>query len=194
MIKIVFFLSLFVCNADANNRANQMNPNNSAYWQSRGYESRPQNWDRQTNHATNNRANQLNPNNTAYWKSRGYKRRPSDWNRRANNSYDNNRANQLNPNNSSYIAVRKPFNTARAHATNLKRSRVRNQKLYQNSLKASHATQPQELASRAHLKQVAKKTASERSNDERDELPLSPLGYLICGTILFAANYRDYFG
>ena len=27
------------------NRANQMNPNNDAYWQSRGYDDRPEDWE-----------------------------------------------------------------------------------------------------------------------------------------------------
>lgn len=30
---------------DDNNRANQMNPNNDAYWESRGYEERPDEWE-----------------------------------------------------------------------------------------------------------------------------------------------------
>ena len=30
---------------DRNNRANQMNPNNDAYWQSRGYNERPDDWE-----------------------------------------------------------------------------------------------------------------------------------------------------
>ena len=57
------------------NRADQMNPNNDAYWQSRGYDERPDDWE---SHAEDdddgnddNRANQLNPNNDAYWSSRG---------------------------------------------------------------------------------------------------------------------------
>ncbi len=29
---------------DRTNRANQMNPNNDAYWQSRGYNERPDDW------------------------------------------------------------------------------------------------------------------------------------------------------
>ena len=32
---------------DRNNRANQMNPNNDAYWQSRGYDERPDDWEDQ---------------------------------------------------------------------------------------------------------------------------------------------------
>ena len=33
------------------NRANQMNPNNDAYWESRGYDGRPDDWkDRATEH------------------------------------------------------------------------------------------------------------------------------------------------
>ena len=30
---------------DRNNHANQMNPNNDAYWQSRGYNERPDDWE-----------------------------------------------------------------------------------------------------------------------------------------------------
>lgn len=32
---------------DRNNHANQMNPNNDAYWQSRGYNERPDDWEDQ---------------------------------------------------------------------------------------------------------------------------------------------------
>ena len=32
---------------DHNNRANQMNPNNDAYWQSRGYNEQPDDWEDQ---------------------------------------------------------------------------------------------------------------------------------------------------
>ncbi len=58
------------------NRANQMNPNNDAYWQSRGYDERPENWEDSDDDDGNddNRANQLNPNNDAYWSSRGVER------------------------------------------------------------------------------------------------------------------------
>ena len=31
---------------DTDNRANQLNPNNDAYWQSRGEDERPEDWDR----------------------------------------------------------------------------------------------------------------------------------------------------
>lgn len=31
--------------ADLDNRANQMNPNNDAYWQSRGVDERPDDWE-----------------------------------------------------------------------------------------------------------------------------------------------------
>ncbi len=30
---------------DQDNRANQMNPNNDAYWESRGYDGRPDDWE-----------------------------------------------------------------------------------------------------------------------------------------------------
>ena len=57
------------------NRADQMNPNNDAYWQSRGYDDRPDDWEYQIEDDDggddDNRANQLNPNNDAYWSSRG---------------------------------------------------------------------------------------------------------------------------
>ena len=32
---------------DRDNNANQMNPNNDAYWQSRGYNERPDDWEDQ---------------------------------------------------------------------------------------------------------------------------------------------------
>ncbi len=59
------------------NRADQMNPNNDAYWQSRGYDERPDDWEAlaagndDEGGDDDNRANQLNPNNEAYWSSRG---------------------------------------------------------------------------------------------------------------------------
>ena len=31
--------------ADLDNHANQMNPNNDAYWESRGYDERPEDWE-----------------------------------------------------------------------------------------------------------------------------------------------------
>lgn len=31
--------------ADDDNHANQLNENNDAYWQSRGYDERPEDWD-----------------------------------------------------------------------------------------------------------------------------------------------------
>ena len=58
------------------NRADQMNPNNDAYWESRGYDERPDDWeglvdDDDDDGDDDNRANQLNPNNDAYRSSRG---------------------------------------------------------------------------------------------------------------------------
>ena len=58
------------------NRADQMNPNNDAYWESRGYDGRPDNWEDEDDDDDggegndDNRANQLNPNNDAYTSSR----------------------------------------------------------------------------------------------------------------------------
>ena len=31
--------------ADRNNHTNQMNPNNDAYWQARGHDARPEDWE-----------------------------------------------------------------------------------------------------------------------------------------------------
>lgn len=31
--------------ADRDNHANQMNPNNDAYWQARGHDARPEDWE-----------------------------------------------------------------------------------------------------------------------------------------------------
>ena len=60
------------------NHANQMNPNNDAYWQSRGHDERPDDWEDQVDaddgEDDDNRANQMNPNNDAYWSSRGLTR------------------------------------------------------------------------------------------------------------------------
>ena len=57
------------------NHANQMNPNNDAYWESRGYGERPDDWEDEADDGDggndDNRANQLNPNNDAYTSSRG---------------------------------------------------------------------------------------------------------------------------
>ncbi len=33
--------------SDLDNHANQMNPNNDAYWESRGYDERPDDWEEQ---------------------------------------------------------------------------------------------------------------------------------------------------
>ena len=56
------------------NRADQMNPNNDAYWESRGLDGRPDDWEdynEDENTHDDNRANQLNPNNPEYERSRG---------------------------------------------------------------------------------------------------------------------------
>lgn len=57
---------------EANNHSNQLNPNNDAYWQSRGYSETPDDWEaRSTSTYDDNHANQLNPNNQEYLQSRG---------------------------------------------------------------------------------------------------------------------------
>ena len=33
---------------DRDNRSNQMNPNNDAYWESRGYDERPEDWEEES--------------------------------------------------------------------------------------------------------------------------------------------------
>jgi hypothetical protein len=55
--------------SDQDNRANQLNPNNEAYQQSREKEQSD----------LDNHASQGNPSNDAYWQSRGDDERPSDW-------------------------------------------------------------------------------------------------------------------
>ena len=66
---------------DLDNHANQCNPNNDAYWDSRGYEDgRPDDWedtdygdddvDVPSQADLDNHANQCNPNNDAYHQSR----------------------------------------------------------------------------------------------------------------------------
>ncbi len=100
-----------------NNYSNQLNPENDAYWQSRGYSKRPENCEEilkndfnQTKDNWDNYSNQLNPNNDAYWQSRGYNDRPDDWQNETNNGSSNanmnNHANQMNPNNSAYSSSR----------------------------------------------------------------------------------------
>ncbi|KAL3672648.1 hypothetical protein V7S43_001943 [Phytophthora oleae] len=51
------------------NRANQLNPNNPAYYSSRGLSESDM---RRKKAAISNRSNQLNPNNKAYHKSRAH--------------------------------------------------------------------------------------------------------------------------
>ena len=66
--------------ADLDNHANQMNPSNDAYWESREHDDRPEDWEEQaaaedehepTQAELDNHANQLNPNSDAYSSSRG---------------------------------------------------------------------------------------------------------------------------
>ena len=61
-------------NNAADNRADQMNPNNDAYHQSRGFGERPDDWadgvSDDNDYDNDNRSNQMNPNNAAYHQSR----------------------------------------------------------------------------------------------------------------------------
>ena len=40
--------------SDLDNHANQMNPNNDAYWESRGYDERPDDWEERVEDAEDN--------------------------------------------------------------------------------------------------------------------------------------------
>jgi len=101
---------------DKNTYSNKENPNNDAYWKSRGYISRPENWREiieeeisETQNDLDNRSDQLNPNNDSYWKSRGYSERPDNWEQETSNSSNaelDNHANQMNPNNEAYCYSR----------------------------------------------------------------------------------------
>ena len=64
--------------SDLDNHANQVNPNNDAYWESRGYDERPDDWEDGDSDqvALDDHADQMNPNSDAYWQSRGYAERP----------------------------------------------------------------------------------------------------------------------
>ena len=62
-------------NPDLDNHANQMNPNNDAYYESRGHDGRPDDDDEDEDDGPSqadldNHANQMNPNNDAYHSSR----------------------------------------------------------------------------------------------------------------------------
>ena len=64
--------------SDLDNHADQLNPNNDAYWDSRGCDGRPDDWEELVNEdehgisqaALDNHADQLNPNSDTYSKSR----------------------------------------------------------------------------------------------------------------------------
>ena len=64
--------------SDFDNHADQLNPNNDAYWDSRGYDGRPDDWEElvsEDEHEISqadldNHADQLNPNSDTYSKSR----------------------------------------------------------------------------------------------------------------------------
>ena len=81
------------------NRANQMNPNNPAYYQSRGMMSGAP---RQNAKQSQNTSNQMNPNNPAYYQSRGIATVGSCQNKNPSQ----NRSNQMNPNNPAYHQCR----------------------------------------------------------------------------------------
>ena len=55
--------------AEQDNHSNQLNPNNSAYWSSRGESGSSSSYS-YSKADMSNHSNQLNPNNSAYWSSR----------------------------------------------------------------------------------------------------------------------------
>lgn len=76
----------------ADNRSDQMNPNNDAYWESRGYDGRPDDWDSEGySDYDNNQVNQLNPNNDAI--ARGNNERSGDSDSSEYSDYKDNRKN-----------------------------------------------------------------------------------------------------
>lgn len=46
--------------SDRDNHANQMNPNNEAYWESRGYDERPDDWEERIEEDTQQNENVVN--------------------------------------------------------------------------------------------------------------------------------------
>jgi len=101
----IYVLVGLCSSAQADNRSDQMNPNNDAYWESRGYDERPDDWEYRSDDSyhDDNRSNQMNPNNDAYWQSRGYDGRHDDWEHESDDSYyDDNRSNQMNPKNDAH--------------------------------------------------------------------------------------------
>ena len=64
--------------SDLDNHADQLNPNNDTYWDSRGYDGCPDDWEELVNEDEHwisqadldNHADQLNPNSDTYSKSR----------------------------------------------------------------------------------------------------------------------------
>ena len=46
---------------DRDNRANQLNPNNDAYWQSRGDEERPPDWENEQSESPKHRGGEAQP-------------------------------------------------------------------------------------------------------------------------------------
>jgi len=71
---------------DLDNHANQLNSEHDAYWQSRGYDERPDDGEdhcgddeiEYSQEDLDNHGNQLNSEHDAYWQSRGYDGRPDD--------------------------------------------------------------------------------------------------------------------
>ena len=89
-----------------NNYSNQLNPNNDAYWKSRGYDTKQNNDNNNSEYSQaelDNRSNQLNPNNDSYNQSRS---NDNSSNSSSNQSANDNHSNQMNPNNSAYSSSR----------------------------------------------------------------------------------------
>ena len=71
------------------NKSDIYNPNNDAYWQARGFEQRPDNWEELSADISSASIQDINnPNNDAYWQARGWDRRPEEWRELVRGPYD----------------------------------------------------------------------------------------------------------
>lgn len=88
--------------ADLDNHADQMNPNNDAYWSSRDGDDYDEDDDDDYEYSQaelDNHADQMNPNNDAYWSSH-------DDDYECSQDELDNHADQMNPNNDAYWSSR----------------------------------------------------------------------------------------
>jgi len=116
-----------------------MNPNNDAYWESRGYDERPNDWEGVRNNSSydysksdlNNRSNQLNSNNDTYWRSRGYEKKPDEWDDDTLGFSTDKKSYQQIHNNQSSLQLKEPSNRSeflKISGKNLSKKRTKNNK------------------------------------------------------------------